>query len=458
MMIGGIHWLLAVGVALAIHLAGFLWLSLPDPVRQPMTEQAGESIVVSLGPDARRAAADVAALSPEESPGVEAAAEATAARPEPATSPSATVADEADTTPEAVASTPADTAQPVTPSDRQEVVESGPELAAPTPSDATESVDAGSPVPETVATREVTATKPAEAQTAAVELADIEASSVETADVEPDDIQAAEVETADVETPAAAVESPRVSPGPVETASNPEAQVTLPAEFAAGTPDPAPAGTSVTVEQAPAPVTEIATSRTVTGDTSTSSPETAEPVEESLVQTSRADPAREVESAQIAPAEQPGITATTARSPDPSVETASQPGVREALQPEVIDLQALQESGGGSGVAARYAGVLKGWLQNNMHYPRAARLAGQEGEVVVRFVIDRQGNVQSIVVESRSGFPLLDREAREMIERGDPFPPLPDDMPGQKLEIRVPVDFHVRDETMTKEIPPIYLE
>jgi len=139
-------------------------------------------------------------------------------------------------------------------------------------------------------------------------------------------------------------------------------------------------------------------------------------------------------------------------------EPLTAPQTAPVAEPETIDLETLQDAGDGTGVAARYAGALKGWLTANMHYPRAARLEGQEGEVVVRFVIDRAGWVQSIVLEASSGHPLLDREAREMVERGEPFPGMPGDMPGDRLEIRVPVSFDVREETRVKEMPPIFLE
>ena len=123
-----------------------------------------------------------------------------------------------------------------------------------------------------------------------------------------------------------------------------------------------------------------------------------------------------------------------------------------------LTLDESQSSGLGMGVVARYAGLLKGRLENSMHYPRAARLAGQQGSVVVRFVIDRNGTVLSIVLEKPSGHAILDREAVEMIERAEPFPIMPGDMSGEVLELRVPVAYKIEEDSRTRDIPPIYLE
>lgn len=442
MIIGVTHWLLAVSIAVVIHLAGVLWLSFPTSTRDTLAERSSESIVVTLGREARRAVDDAQALTPDDgSPvGASDAADAPQSKtagesPEPEVSP-ATAAqsvmdidtvDAADTV-EAGAAQEASVPEPA----------SAPQTTTPEPeSVAPERETTSVEVPEAVAARDASQAEPTIPQAREVP------QSPEPGARKPSQVETVVVEASVQNAPATAV----------------QAEAAAATAFADAVTVPAPA------------VTRASTERELTSGTVPANATGAEaapvqrarratPVVEdaSVVQSDKAEPAPGIEAVEAMSADEAGIEVATARRPDPAVEPASEPEVREAAAPEVIDLQALQERGGGSGVAARYAGVLKGWLQKNMHYPRAARLAGQEGEVVVRFVIDRNGAVQAIRVESKSGFPLLDREAREMIERGNPFPGIPDDMPGQQLEVRVPVNFHVRDETMTKEIPPIYLE
>ena len=85
------------------------------------------------------------------------------------------------------------------------------------------------------------------------------------------------------------------------------------------------------------------------------------------------------------------VAATTvAPSPTP-VPQAAQPVSIEQQIVRALTINESQGQGPGKGIVARYAGQLKGRLEESMHYPRAARLAGEEGKVVVRFVIDRNG-------------------------------------------------------------------
>ncbi len=109
------------------------------------------------------------------------------------------------------------------------------------------------------------------------------------------------------------------------------------------------------------------------------------------------------------------------------------------------------------GVTAQYAGVLKGWLQRNMRYPRDAWLEGQQGTTVVQFTIDRDGAVVTSHLERGSGHKLLDSEAMQMVRRADPFPSMPPEIVGNELELRVPIVFYIKDYERQREMPPIYL-
>jgi len=398
-MIGGVQWLVATVIAVAIHVLGLLWLSFAPPTRQPQPERTGEGVVVTLGRSAADAARRVKVVKPVEGTVVKAAS------PNPA--------------PAAVDATPA----------RE------PGLVAPDPVNTGKAVDvlsASAAPPSPSKPVEATAAKPDRS----TEVAALEPETTS----QPISNQAAQTVTAVAVRTREATDT-RPAEAPVEEARL-ESDNAVPAESVAETP---------VANQ----------SETIVNDVEIRSAQAP------AVQAVPAAGESEIESAETESAsEAAGVEVTAAREPAPEVEQASTPDIRAAEKPQTVDLEKLLQaeevssvgSTGGTGVMARYAGVLKGWLQKNMHYPRAARLAGQEGKVVVRFIIDRDGKVRSIKLESRSGFPLLDREAREMVERGDPFPAMPNEMPGQELEVRVPVSFHVRKDTLTKEIPPINLQ
>ncbi len=88
-----------------------------------------------------------------------------------------------------------------------------------------------------------------------------------------------------------------------------------------------------------------------------------------------------------------------------------------------------------------YLGRLMGHLARYKHYPAEARQEHVQGIVILRFTMDRAGHVLSYRIEKSSGHPALDDEVGAMIERAHPLPSLPDDMPGEQLQLVIPVQF-----------------
>lgn len=83
------------------------------------------------------------------------------------------------------------------------------------------------------------------------------------------------------------------------------------------------------------------------------------------------------------------------------------------------------------------------WIGRHKRYPRRARAQGIEGKGVLRFAMDRAGNVLNAEVAQSSGSVELDRAILEMIRRAEPLPPIPAGL-GDRLEFTVPVDFALR--------------
>jgi protein TonB len=89
-----------------------------------------------------------------------------------------------------------------------------------------------------------------------------------------------------------------------------------------------------------------------------------------------------------------------------------------------------------------YLATLYAHLARYKHYPRAAQLAHVEGTALLRFTMDRQGKVLSYRIERGSGHADLDAEVSAMIERAQPLPAPPADMP-DTMEMVIPVQFSV---------------
>ena len=66
-------------------------------------------------------------------------------------------------------------------------------------------------------------------------------------------------------------------------------------------------------------------------------------------------------------------------------------------------------------------------IQRAKQYPYAARRAGMEGRVVVKFIISRTGAISALSVVTPSSYPILNSDALDWVQRACPFPPFPAD-------------------------------
>lgn len=89
----------------------------------------------------------------------------------------------------------------------------------------------------------------------------------------------------------------------------------------------------------------------------------------------------------------------------------------------------------------RYQERLVAYLARFRRYPLLAQREGQEGRVVVHFVMDRQGRILSDHLVRRTPYPLLNREALAMLRRAQPLPPPPSGLTGKTLVWTLPIQF-----------------
>lgn len=91
-----------------------------------------------------------------------------------------------------------------------------------------------------------------------------------------------------------------------------------------------------------------------------------------------------------------------------------------------------------------WEGLVLGALNKAKRYPRDAHFARQQGIPYIRFVMNREGKVLSVRIESSSGFRSLDQEALALPRRAQPLPKPPEDVLGDTIELVVPVEFFMR--------------
>ena len=68
----------------------------------------------------------------------------------------------------------------------------------------------------------------------------------------------------------------------------------------------------------------------------------------------------------------------------------------------------------------------------------------EQGVALLRFRMTPAGQVVSFKLERSSGHALLDQETLDLIQRAQPLPSLPDDVPQQQIELVVPLRYELR--------------
>ena len=91
-----------------------------------------------------------------------------------------------------------------------------------------------------------------------------------------------------------------------------------------------------------------------------------------------------------------------------------------------------------------YLAALAARIDRRKFYPQISRRRGEEGTVVVSFVIDKRGGLNDMAVVESSGHRRLDQAALKTLKRVSPFKPIPDVLRRDNWPIRVPIEFLLR--------------
>ena len=83
-------------------------------------------------------------------------------------------------------------------------------------------------------------------------------------------------------------------------------------------------------------------------------------------------------------------------------------------------------------------------LERNKRYPAAAQSRREQGVAQVFFSLDRQGRVINSRIARSSGANALDEEALALLRRAQPFPAPPRELPGERVDLTVPIRFNLR--------------
>ena len=91
-----------------------------------------------------------------------------------------------------------------------------------------------------------------------------------------------------------------------------------------------------------------------------------------------------------------------------------------------------------------YLAALSAEINRKKYYPLSSRRRGEEGRVLVRFVIQKGGEFTDLSVVESSGSRRLDKAALKTLRRVAPFRQIPESVGRSQWSITVPITFNLR--------------
>jgi periplasmic protein TonB len=168
-------------------------------------------------------------------------------------------------------------------------------------------------------------------------------------------------------------------------------------------------------------------------------------------------PEPEVELPQLRPVEQP----SESKEPEPEMPTLDDPAPAQELvipqvtapPPTIAMTPAPETAAQKQGTTTNVAQHESSWqkqivtqLGKHRRYPQEARARRHQGDVMVKFTVDRGGRVLSSAILQSSGSSHLDAEALAVIDRAAPLPEPPEDLAGERFDLELPIRFRIKGE------------
>jgi protein TonB len=89
----------------------------------------------------------------------------------------------------------------------------------------------------------------------------------------------------------------------------------------------------------------------------------------------------------------------------------------------------------------RYLYELKLLIESHKRYPAQARVLGQEGKVIIKFVITKDGSVSDVTLEKPSHFQKLNDAALKLVEEIKKYKEIPTEFGKEKWVLTVPISY-----------------
>lgn len=114
--------------------------------------------------------------------------------------------------------------------------------------------------------------------------------------------------------------------------------------------------------------------------------------------------------------------------------------------PQVSDME-ISEEGGGTAIALserdRYIAEIVRYLNGRKRYPQLALRLRQQGTIVVKFRLDRNGRVLEADLVQKTPFETLNQSAKNLIQEIQGLRPFPDSVKDQTWLFTVPIEYRM---------------
>ena len=90
-----------------------------------------------------------------------------------------------------------------------------------------------------------------------------------------------------------------------------------------------------------------------------------------------------------------------------------------------------------------YSPIVIKQIYRSLSYPRTAIRLNQQGTVRIMVIIRRSGELEEVITTHASRHNLLNKATLAAVNKAAPFPPIPDEIKSETLEITVPVTFRL---------------
>lgn len=158
------------------------------------------------------------------------------------------------------------------------------------------------------------------------------------------------------------------------------------------------------------------------------------------------DPVPVKELPQIENAEATLATVVPPPPPQP-VEETKEESEKKSEKMETPPLATASETTAPTAASVRSASLVSWKLRISTHlqrykrYPPASAARNEQGTAEISFTVDRNGLVRVAKLQRGTGHTLLDEATLELIQRAQPLPRPPGDVPGNEFSFTVPVKF-----------------